>query len=218
MLRKSLLALLTACLPAVAADLEFSHQLHLGKVGLSCNVCHSSVAASDKASDHNLPRPELCLACHNGQTAPAIDAAPLAERQAAERGFAFSHRQHLAYDNIAGKIAEAIDGGKYLGPVPDIRAQLDGGNACSGCHRGLETASKVDSALHLPRMSDCLACHDKIDNPFSCENCHPADFELKPASHTRDFIDEHSTGRMSAARKLTCQPCHGRTFTCMGCH
>jgi c(7)-type cytochrome triheme protein len=213
-----LLVLLVVCLPVVAEELEFSHQVHLGKVGLSCNVCHSAVMASENASDHNLPKSELCLACHNGQTAPAIDATSLTARQPVERGFSFSHKQHLAYENVAGRIAEAIDNGRYLGPVPDIRAQLDSGQGCVGCHRGLEEASEVDSTLHLPLMADCLVCHDKIDNPFSCETCHAPGFELKPDSHTRDFVDEHSTGKMSPAQKITCQPCHGRTFTCMGCH
>ncbi len=212
------LLLLACAWGATAAELEFSHELHLGKVGLSCNFCHSSVAQSAEASDQNLPQSQLCLACHDGQTAPSVDVSALAERKPAPRDFAFSHEQHLAYDNIAGKIAEAIDDGKYLGPVPDIREQLSSDGACAGCHRGLERAAKVDSDVHLPHMADCLVCHDQIDNPFSCEQCHAPEFQIKPDNHTREFVDQHSTGKMTAAQKLTCQPCHGRNFTCMGCH
>ena len=200
----------------IAADLEFSHELHLAQ-GLSCTVCHSSVSGSDEASDVNLPQAALCQACHNGQTAPQIDASPLEDREPQQRGFWFSHEQHLALGNAAPKIAAAIDSGKYLGFVPDIRAQLDTDNACVACHRGLEAADTTDSKLHLPKMADCLVCHDKIENPFSCEECHPPDFDLKPASHTPNFIDVHSTGRYEHDKR-TCEPCHGRTFTCMGCH
>ncbi len=208
------------CLPAASlsgADLEFSHKLHLGKVGLSCAFCHSSAESSATVTDDNLPAGQLCLACHNGQTAPNVDVSPLKSHTPAERGFRFSHQQHLALGNPAPHIAEAIDSGKYLAHVGDIRSLLETDNACIACHRGLSQADQVDSKAHLPRMSDCLVCHDKIDNPFSCETCHARDFAIKPVSHTRDFIDQHSTGKMGFD-KLTCQPCHGRSFTCMGCH
>ena len=217
MFRSVLLSICLAPAALAAAELEFSHKLHLGKVGLTCSFCHSSAEASRQVSDDNVPQKELCLACHNGRTAPAIDVSPLAGRTAAERVFQFSHEQHLALGNPAPRIAEAIDTGRYLGHVPDIRARLDTDNACVACHRGLSDADAVDSKVHLPRMADCLVCHDKIDNPFSCEECHARDFNLRPASHTETFHDQHSTGKMGFD-KLTCQPCHGRKFTCMGCH
>lgn len=208
---------LWAAAPLSAADLEFSHKLHLGKVGLTCTFCHAPAGRSATVADDNVPRKELCLACHDGQTAPEIDVSPWADRTAAERVFAFSHEQHLALGDPGPKIAAAIDSGKYLGHVGGIRSMLDSGNACMSCHRGLADADQVDSKAHLPRMSDCLVCHDKIDNPFSCEECHPRDFAIKPASHTPNFIDQHSSGKMGFD-KLTCQPCHGKKFTCMGCH
>lgn len=214
----AVLAVLFAGRAAAAAELEFSHKLHLGKVGLACTFCHSSAPASEAETDDNLPEQQLCLACHNGETAPNIDASPLAERTPAERVFRFNHKQHLEMGNPAPKIAAAIDSGAYLGPVGDIRAHLDADNACMACHRGLAQADSVDSKVDLPRMSDCLVCHDQVDNPFSCEECHPSDFAIRPANHTRAFVDAHSTGKMTAGQKLTCQPCHGRKFTCMGCH
>jgi hypothetical protein len=202
---------------ASGLDLEFSHKLHLGKVGLDCTFCHGSAESSNAATDNNLPSQEVCLACHNGQTAPSIDPSPLAHRAPAERIFWFNHELHLALGNPAPKIAAAIDTGKYLGHAGDIRARLDTENACMACHRGLAEAGQIDSKAHLPRMSDCLVCHDQVDNPFSCEKCHARDFALKPADHTRGFIDRHSTGK-AGFDKLTCQPCHGRSFSCMGCH
>ena len=202
---------------APGAELVFSHQLHLGKVGLSCAVCHASTEGSESAADNNLPEAALCLACHNGQVAPQIDVTPLADRTPADRNFHFSHKQHLVLEDPAARIAEAIDTGKYLGAVPDIRELLEGADSCGACHRGLSEAAKVDSTIHLPRMSDCLVCHDQIDNPFSCEQCHPADVQIRPDDHTREFIDGHSTGKLGF-NKLTCQPCHGVGFRCMGCH
>ncbi len=201
-----------------AAELQFSHKLHLAS-GLNCNFCHSAAASSATETDSLLPQAELCLACHNGQTAPEIDVSPLREREAAERLFRFSHEQHLALGNAAPKIAAALDSGKYLGHPPDIRTQLETENSCVACHRGLDQAETVDSKLHLPGMSDCLVCHDRVDAPFSCEQCHSEQehFTFRPADHTREFVDRHSTGR-AGLDKSTCQSCHGRNFTCMGCH
>jgi len=222
MLRRPLILLALVASLSPAAELEFSHELHLGRVGLECGVCHAGAGRSDTVSDHLLPAAETCLACHNGQFAPEVDVAPLEGREAAERAFFFSHQQHLQLDrNIAAVLAEAIDSGEYLGFVPDIRDQLGAaaeteGN-CQGCHRGLETAAKVDSDVHLPSMADCLVCHDQIEAPFSCEECHAPSFDLKPASHGPGFHDFHSSGELEYDSR-DCEVCHGRNFTCMGCH
>ena len=209
--------LAVSCVVVSAAEAEFSHKLHVGGVGVACAACHASVAESDAAEDRNLPSSKVCLACHNGGEAPEIDVSALDEREPAERSFRFNHQFHLSMGDVAPAIAAAIDSGDYLGIVPDIRAELDRGGQCVGCHRGLSEADVVDSKIHLPGMADCLVCHNEIDNPFTCEKCHPADFQIKPADHTREFIDQHSTGK-AGFNKLTCQPCHGRNFTCMGCH
>ena len=85
----------------------------------ACGVCHSAASASEAATDNNLPEQQLCLACHNGETAPAIDASRLADRTPAERFFEFNHKQHLEMGNPAEKIAEAIDA-----PVQNVRVVI----------------------------------------------------------------------------------------------
>ncbi len=220
--RWALLALFVSSL-SHAQEPKFSHKLHLSEVGLTCVVCHSSAADSTSETDDNLPSSELCLACHNGGQAPPIDLSALENHKPAERIFEFNHQFHLAMGNVAPILAAAIDSGEYLGVVPDIRKELDTQNACIACHRGLDqadagnTGDVVDSRMHLPKMPDCLVCHGPVDNPFTCEKCHAPEVDLLPADHTRPFIDAHSTGKVGF-NKLTCQPCHGRKFLCMGCH
>jgi len=209
--------LVLATTAGTAEESRFSHKLHIKEVGLPCAACHSAVKTSTAETDDNLPASETCLACHNGGEAPEIDVAWLDEHEAAERRFRFNHEFHLAMGNVAPIIAAAIESGDYLGHPPDYGDALNTTNACAACHRGLNQADVVDSKVHLPAMTDCLVCHNKVDNPFSCEQCHASDFQLKPADHSRNFVDQHSTGRMGFD-KLTCQPCHGQKFTCMGCH
>ena len=73
------------------------------------------------------------------------------------------------------------------------------------------------SSVNMPQMADCLVCHNKVDPPFSCEFCHPASAKLKPANHTADFLDTH-TKKNAGLDFPSCAVCHGRKFTCLGCH
>ncbi len=175
---------------------------------LTCTGCHTAASSSTRLEDNLLPRKEACQGCHEDRTIPAPPTVRLAR---------FNHALHLKLGNAAPRIAAAIDKGNYLQPAGDIRRFLNTGNACEACHRGLEESSQVTHAA-LPRMADCLVCHgDRIQPPFTCRECHADDPGLKPASHTANFMDTHSSGKLQLD-KASCAVCHGREFTCMGCH
>ena len=198
------------------AQPSFSHQLHLSKAATTCTVCHGSASSSKTASDRNLPQRKTCLACHNGETAPKVETSWLPEWKTGERSYRFDHEFHLKLGNIAPLIAVMLDSGAYLGKHGDIRRHLDSDNLCQACHRGLQE-TELAGKSNLPQMSDCLVCHSEIDNPFSCETCHLEGVNLRPASHNRTFVDQHSTGKLNLD-KSSCLPCHGTNFACMGCH
>ncbi len=156
-----------------------------------------------------IPAGVACQDCH-----PDVANRTTAAR-AGPRGLRFNHKLHLAMGNVAPILAAAIDKKRYLATDgPAVRPLLNTQNACQACHRRLDQRA----ISHLPRMADCLVCHNKIDNPFSCEKCHsvpPA--QLKPASHTADYVDTHSSGKLKLD-KPSCVPCHGVDFRCLGCH
>jgi hypothetical protein len=177
----------------------FSHRIHLA-AKLDCSVCH--------AGDNLLPAQSTCLQCHKA----AEIGAPMATRLAH-----FDHRLHLKLGNVAPLIAAAIDKKTYLtSPSPELRAQLNTQNLCEACHRGLAASDRPDRS-GLPQMADCLVCHNQIDPPYSCEFCHAKGAKLTPASHTPDFLDTHTSGKLGFD-KATCAVCHGRKFRCLGCH
>ena len=151
-----------------------------------------------------------CTTCH------ADVAASTSLRAKPGRNIRFNHKLHLAMGNLAPVIAAAIDSGKYLGARDDIRRHLNTSNQCVACHRGLNESDHV-AKTNLPQMADCLVCHNQIEVPFSCEKCHLNTTVLKPASHTRDYIDWHSS-RKAQFDKQSCVICHGTSFRCMGCH
>jgi hypothetical protein len=190
-----------------AQSQPFSHRIHLA-AKLDCTLCHAAALTSTRAADNLLPKPEVCLKCH--KTAPI--GPPPSTRLAR-----FDHQLHLKPGNIAPLIAAAIDQKTYLSPPPaNLRAALNTSNPCEACHRGLET-SDAPSRSSLPQMADCLVCHNQIDPPYSCEFCHAPGANLKPASHTADFLDTHTTGKLGLDQ-ASCAVCHGRHFRCLGCH
>jgi hypothetical protein len=190
---------------AEAAD--FSHKLHL-KLIPKCTDCHTSVASSTKVEDNLLPTQAACTRCHaDGVSIREPDATVLAR---------FSHQQHLQLGNVSKMIASAIDRKTYLSAPGEIRRHLDTQNPCGACHRGLEESDAVTHS-NLPQMADCLVCHSKIDPPDSCATCHLKTMALKPASHDEGLFSNHSSGKLNLD-KTTCAVCHGRRFTCLGCH
>jgi hypothetical protein len=196
---------------------RFSHRRHLALAGMGCENCHYSAHLSRKAEDNLLPKAETCLSCHDGLHAMkhgADDSAYAFKNP--PRTLRFNHQQHLALGNVAPALAAAVDGGTYLGTVGKIRTQLETDNACAACHRGLYQ-SDLTSPANSPSMADCLVCHSKIDPPFSCELCHTKEAHIKPASHTPDYIDAHSS-RNAKLDKPSCKICHSVGFRCMGCH
>jgi hypothetical protein len=196
---------------------RFSHRQHLALKGVSCEDCHYGALSSRVATDDSLPKPETCLACHDGLHAMKPDEGEKATVfRSPARTLKFSHQQHLALGNVAPALAAAIDSGIYLSPVRPARNQLETENACMACHRGL-AESDATGPTHYPQMADCLVCHTTIDPPFSCELCHTAEAKIKPVSHTPNFIDLHSN-RNARLDKPSCKICHGAGFRCMGCH
>ncbi len=131
----------------------------------------------------------------------------------------FSHATHVAIPGVSKALMQAIDSKKFLGvATAGLRTALETENVCQACHRGLPEATGVLAKANYPAMADCLVCHNKIDPPFSCVQCHAEDTNtLKPVSHVAGFIDLHNR-KDAGLDKATCAACHGRRFTCMGCH
>lgn len=199
---------------APAASGEFSHRIHLAQK-IDCVVCHSGAPSSTQAADNLLPETEVCLSCHTGDRKLAQQPAIKTPRSLLVSRF--NHQLHLKMGNLAPVILRAIETKKYLSDPGNLAEVLAGvKHPCVACHRGLERSDVVTAAA-FPQMADCLVCHDQVDPPFSCTKCHEEDARLKPASHTPDWIDVHSSGKANLD-KPSCVVCHGRRFTCLGCH
>ena len=200
---------LAVCVGA-AQKRPFSHKYHLTQVN-SCQACHKDAETSTKAEDNLLPFNDACATCH--------DEVSIKEQPRKTTVHRFNHSIHVT-TNPGPLIAAAIRNKTWLGMPADAARPVNTKNACVACHGDIEQSEAITDAnakANYPRMADCLVCHNKIDPPSSCEKCHdPAQMTFRPANHTPEFSDVHA--EKGKVDKSTCHTCHGRKFTCKGCH
>ncbi len=196
---------------AAAPKRPFSHKYHLTQVA-ACENCHTEAASSTKAGDNLIPDKSACATCH--------DEIEIGEPR--KLGVQkFNHAKHVQMGSVAPMIAAAIKSKTYLGQHPPAAEVLAAAkDACTGCHYGIPESESVNPAKagegHFPHMADCLTCHNKINPPESCRQCHEETTKnFRPTSHAADFADKHSDKSLD---KSTCATCHGKKFTCKGCH
>ncbi len=178
-------------------QLKFSHKLHVIDQEIECEVCHESVAESKTGADNLFPTMETCANCHdvedteNCKTCHSNPEEPQAPAPIIDYNTRFSHQKHL-------------------------RAKLQ----CLNCHQEVAHKEAVGKYV-LPDMVTCLNCHQQRRVSTDCRTCHKPSESLKPASHTANFLHNHSDLARLDAREIsgnkTCSTCHQQSF-CQRCH
>ncbi|HVJ85712.1 MAG TPA: cytochrome c3 family protein [Caulifigura sp.] len=121
-----------------AQPVEFSHQHHVGGLGIDCRYCHSTV---DKQAFAGLPATEVCMSCHSQ---------------------IWSDSPKLA------KVRESFKTGKPLEwtrvtDVPDYvhfdhSIHVTKGIGCTECHGRVDRMPMM-AREHSLQMKWCLDCH-----------------------------------------------------------
>lgn len=100
----------------------------------------------------------------------------------------------------------------------DHPAHAKRNGSCVSCH--VRTAHPLETrGTAMSLMSQCFTCHGKPDQPkasTACGSCHPAGYELLPASHAEDAW-KLGHGAVAKTDPTQCTMCHDRTL-CDGCH
>jgi len=174
--------------------IAFSHQLHAGKLQVSCLYCHFGADSSRHAG---IPAASLCMNCHRLVTASRE--AVLQEYHDAERArrparpVASPELQKL-YDTLALDDKLQPDPQKKPSPIAwvrihnlpafscfDHRPHVHAGVACQRCHGPVETMDRVRQVADLS-MGWCVNCHresglsdstgKKLRPSTDCSACH----------------------------------------------
>jgi hypothetical protein len=123
---------------AKAQAIPFSHQQHVGGLGLDCRYCHISVEESNSAS---LPSTEVCMGCHKqvAKDSPFLQA--VQESITENKPLAWI-RVHTLADHV------------YFNHAIHVKQ----GVACETCHGRVDQMPVVMKTQSL-QMAWCLDCH-----------------------------------------------------------
>lgn len=116
----------------------FSHEHHVGRLGLDCRYCHTSV---ETAAFAGLPPTETCMTCHSQLFTTAAILAPVRNSLAESQPIHWTRVNNLP-DYV------------YF----DHSVHVRNGVGCSTCHGAVETMPLVRQAAPLT-MEWCLDCH-----------------------------------------------------------
>lgn len=122
----------------VEQPVQFSHEHHIGGLGLDCRYCHTSVEQSRFAG---LPPTHTCMTCHSQIWTNAEILAPV-RRSLADGEPIHWQRVHVLPDYV------------YF----DHSVHVTNGIGCSTCHGHVEQMPQVRQVAPLT-MGWCLDCH-----------------------------------------------------------
>ena len=128
---------------AKAQAVPYSHQLHVGQLGLDCRYCHSSVETSNTAS---IPPTSTCMGCH-AQVATDSPALQLVRDSLQNNKPLEWTRVHDLPDYV------------YFNHSIHVKQ----GVGCETCHGRIDQMDVVIKTQTM-QMSWCLECHRNPEN------------------------------------------------------
>jgi mono/diheme cytochrome c family protein len=153
--------------------LAFSHELHAGKLTISCLYCHGGAERSDTAG---VPPAGLCMNCHvavrarAGATEPSQDIAKIVA--------AWETRTSSAPATLAWARVHHLPDYVHF----SHRAHIANNIQCQECHGPVQTMARLRQAAPLT-MGWCIKCHrttpqaapshwKRVGGPIDCSACH----------------------------------------------
>jgi hypothetical protein len=148
--------------------INFSHQIHAGKLNLDCLFCHES---ADDSYFAGVPSVQKCMECHiNVKTdSPEVqkihkywnDKKPIpwnrVHRIRMRNYVYFTHERHLKAENVT------VNNPGHPEGEPGIE--------CEACHGQVKAMKKMRAFSSL-KMGWCVSCHRANDAPTDCLTCH----------------------------------------------
>ena len=116
----------------------YSHQLHVGQLGMDCRYCHNQVESSPHA---NVPPTQTCMNCHSQVKTNSIKLLPVRESWATGQPIEWVKVHHLPdYAHFSHAV------------------HVTNGVGCETCHGRIDQMEVVSQTNSLS-MGWCLECH-----------------------------------------------------------
>jgi hypothetical protein len=171
----------------VTQPVPFSHQHHVGDLGLDCRYCHTGVETSPVAG---VPATEVCMTCHSQIWTNAAVLAPV--RDSMKTGTPLDWQRvnavgDFVYFNHAIHVNKGVGCTTCHGAIDEMpltmRAHPMQMEWCLGCHRNPEASLRPDTAIFDPDWKPAgdiaamravlMEQHDiKVDTMTDCYVCH----------------------------------------------
>ncbi|MBM3259622.1 MAG: cytochrome c3 family protein [Candidatus Sericytochromatia bacterium] len=158
----------------VKQPILFSHEIHVGKRGISCTYCHQFV---DKNAHAGIPSMETCAGCHK-----TLNVAALPEWEQKEIGkFMVGNAPNMVLKDPLNpvkwnRVYDLPNHAHFPHQVHIYALATKQGKeaetACINCHGNIAKQEVVRQEIDLIRMGTCLSCHDKYGASKDCWSCH----------------------------------------------
>ena len=169
----------------------FSHELHVGKLGMDCAYCHQAVFESPVAS---VPTSQTCMNCHNPQKANVKGNSPLL----APVRSSYDTGRPVEWQRVH-KLPEYAYFNHSL--------HVNKGVSCVSCH-GQVNEMKVVTHAKLLTMGWCLKCHDDPHEHLRPVNEVTNLTWKPPGGKTAGEIGEGIEKELRVKAPMNCQACH----------
>lgn len=146
---------------AAPQPINFPHNIHAGKLGITCVTCHVYV---DKSKFATVPAVQICINCHGKAPSQSPEVDKLKQYWADQQPIPwvrihqlakfvyFSHKRHIKYFSGKGESYEH-------------------GEICQKCHGDMTVVQTVKQVRTL-QMGFCISCHQANGAPRDCVTCH----------------------------------------------
>jgi cytochrome c7-like protein len=179
---------------ALDQPVPFSHQHHVGGLGIDCQYCHTTVT---KTADAGMPDTETCMTCHSQIWTEAKVLQPVRESLSSHIPIRWTRVHNLA-DYV------------YF----DHSIHINKGISCTKCHGDVESMPILGKKVTL-QMGWCLECHRHPALAF-----HPPNTLFQPIQvFTLNWrIDADPSAKRLLATQLANIPSVRQLTDCTTCH
>jgi hypothetical protein len=168
---------------------NYSHAIHVGKLGMDCRYCHSDI---EKAGQANIPNTETCMACHSMIATAKASLDPVRD--------SWNNNTAIPWVKVH-KLPDFV----YF----NHSAHVTRGVGCVECHGRIDQMEVVEHVKPLT-MGWCLECHRNPD-PFIRPKDQVTSMTWKPQDEGHETAE--SLGKTLRARyqlnpSTDCTTCH----------
>jgi len=155
---------------------QFSHQHHVGALGIDCRYCHASVEVSAFAG---LPNTRTCMNCHSQIWADSPMLAPVRESWRTGRPLAWTRVHDLAdfaYFDHSIHVAKGVACVTCHGQVERMPLMWKTATLfmewCLSCHRNPGPSLSRPEDVFLPEPRPRTGAAADVSAPTNCTACH----------------------------------------------